>query len=186
MRATGAVAAAATIEEAYAKAINATDMTMKDGQRSGADIITAAGMVRNRLGVALLRLRAEWDSVAVPDFSRYTDKNAYNSDMILLFGSLKTWREARQRTHDLADMLNISTVTADRVLWYFLDDVCDACEGRGYQVVEGARRLSDKQCPACHGTGRVSPPGGEAGKRLLMEMEDYAYSAGRAMGKKLR
>lgn len=172
--------------EAYARAIHATDLTLRAEKVGAADVLIAAGFVRNRLGTALLRLRAEWDSVAVPDFSRYTDLNAYNSDMRMLFGQLKTWREARTRVHELAELHGISTITADRVLWWWLDRICDACEGRGYQTIPGTPKLSDTPCKACHGSGEVPVPGGAAGAKLAAEMEDYAARAGQTLGKRLR
>lgn len=173
-------------KEAYARACSATDLTMRSEALGAVDVLTAAGMVRNRLGTALLRLRNEWDSVAVPDFAKYTDLNAYNTDMMLLFGSLKSMREARARLAEFAEMHNIGPVLADRVLWWWLDSICDACQGTGYQVVEGTNRLSDKQCPACHATGHVPVPGGDKGKKLAEEMEEFANRAAGTMLRKLR
>lgn len=175
-----------TAAEAYSRACSATDLTIRPDRQGAADVVAAAGMVRNRLGTALLRLRNEWDSVAVPDFSRYTDFNSYNSDMILLFGSLKTWREASQRLADYAEMHGIPNYTATRVLWWWLDSICDACHGTGYQVIEGGKRLSDKVCPCCEGSGHVPVPGGEAGRKLATEMEDFATRAAATLKRKLR
>lgn len=46
---------------------------------------------------------------------------------------------------------------ADRVLRWYLINVCHRCQGRRYEPVPGvARVLSDKPCPACHGYGRLA------------------------------
>lgn len=41
-----------------------------------------------------------------------------------------------------------------RVLTHMADDLCPACEGRGYRLLEGAPVLSDELCLECQGTGR--------------------------------
>lgn len=41
-----------------------------------------------------------------------------------------------------------------RVLTHMADDLCPACEGRGYQLLKGAPVLSDELCLECQGTGR--------------------------------
>lgn len=41
-----------------------------------------------------------------------------------------------------------------RVLTHMADDLCRACEGRGYRLLEGAPVLSDELCLECQGTGR--------------------------------
>lgn len=53
-----------------------------------------------------------------------------------------------------------------RVLAHLADDICDACDGRGYELMEGAPVLSDSLCVVCAGTGR-KPLKGEAEKALV-------------------
>lgn len=43
----------------------------------------------------------------------------------------------------------------ESVLAYWMFDSCPACEGRGYLTVPGTPMLSDEQCGACHGQGRL-------------------------------
>ena len=43
---------------------------------------------------------------------------------------------------------------AGNALKFILQPACPVCEGRGYDVIEGTSRLSDRVCNHCHGTGR--------------------------------
>jgi hypothetical protein len=52
-----------------------------------------------------------------------------------------------------------------KVLGHLANDVCKACEGRGYEVVPGTPMLSDVLCMRCQGTGRA-PLQGEAERAL--------------------
>ena len=42
-----------------------------------------------------------------------------------------------------------------RVLNHWLDDICHACHGRGYDLVPGTPALSERACQCCHGQGRT-------------------------------
>lgn len=97
------------------------------------DIVRACGMVGQSMpvGVSLWRLKYAGDS---REFSRVVGALAE-----LLDG--KGWGvDAAEETF--------------RVVRHWLDDVCHACHGRGYETVPGTPMLSDVLCGECGGTGR--------------------------------
>lgn len=164
-----------SFKEGYAVARNAKDLTVRSEVRGAADFIAAAGMAQqrriNEIGFALHNVRDEWDTAGIPDFSKFTDLNQYNTEMILLMGKLKHFGKALAAATEVSEMYGGDSTLAFRVLWWWLDSICDACHGRGYQVIEGTKRLSDKACPACHGSGRVPIPGGDRGRDIADALE---------------
>jgi hypothetical protein len=116
------------------------------------DIIRACGMVGAKfpLGVSLWRLKYSGDS---REFRSSLD------GLVLLF---------ERRWPGNTDALDIvDTVVA--VLKHWLDDVCHACHGRGYEMVPGAPVLSEKQCGVCNGEGRVKLPRTDEPAQWLLE-----------------
>lgn len=134
--------------EAYAVAVN--------GDRS-LDIVGAAGMVRNRLGVALARAVGEMDGGGL---------------------SRSALLEARRHAHILAVRHDIPLAVADTALAQFLRPVCEACDGVGYLKIPGTPKLSDAACPCCEGTGKAPIRGGEQGRRFHGWLEDFYRRAG--------
>lgn len=55
-----------TIRESYASAISTGNTRLQPHRTTQADLIAAAGMNPNRMGMALMRLSSEWNSGAVP------------------------------------------------------------------------------------------------------------------------
>lgn len=102
------------------------------------DIIRACGMVGARfpLGVSLWRLKYSGDS---REFRTVLD------GLTLMFD--RRWPD----TPDAVD-------TVVQVVKHWLDDVCHACHGRGYETVPGAPVLSEKPCQVCNGEGRLRLP----------------------------
>lgn len=43
---------------------------------------------------------------------------------------------------------------AREMLAWHCEGICTACEGRGYEVIQGTPSLSDNICHHCHGTGK--------------------------------
>lgn len=103
------------------------------------DIIRACGMVGAKmpLAVSLWRLKYSGDS---REFRSVLD------GLTLLMERHK-WPEGTD---------SVGTVVA--VVKHWLDDVCHACNGRGYELVIGAPVLSEKQCEVCAGEGRLKLP----------------------------
>lgn len=54
------------VEEAYTSAGNTSDLKVEADVRNDADVIIAAGWSDSRVGIALLRLRSEWDKAEKP------------------------------------------------------------------------------------------------------------------------
>lgn len=98
------------------------------------DIVRACGMVGQHMpiGVSLWRLKYAGDS---REFGKVV------AGLAELMGK-RGWQGV-----DCTQVVN-------RVIKHWLDDVCHACHGRGYETVPGTPMLSDKVCMACEGSGR--------------------------------
>lgn len=72
---------------------------------------------------------------------------------------------------------------AREMLAWHLHGVCEACDGRGYELVAGTQRhLSDNLCPACKGTGKRAHPREAAHVWLAGELSALtALAAGEVM-----
>lgn len=71
-----------------------------------------------------------------------------------------------------------------RVLAHLANDVCEPCNGRGYEVVPGTPMLSDVLCVHCQGTGRKQLPG-EAEHRVLETIARHEREFAAAVMRKL-
>lgn len=112
------------------------------------DIIRACGMVgvQMPLGLSLWRLKY---SAATREFPTVVD-------------GLLT--KVLSRFHRI-DGLKVTY----KVIKHWLDDMCHACHGRGYEVVPGTPMLSEKQCEHCGGQGRVKLPEPDDASLWLLE-----------------
>lgn len=101
------------------------------GELGDVDILRAMGMVAqtNDLGLALWRVK-------------------YG-------GAMRELRGLAQQLVALMERHQRDTAEVARVLEHWLDGVCKACNGRGYEVMAGTPVLSDVHCPACQGSGKV-------------------------------
>lgn len=54
------------VEESYTSAVGASSLKVEPHRRTAADMVIAAGMNPHRVGLALMRLRTEWDKSAKP------------------------------------------------------------------------------------------------------------------------
>jgi hypothetical protein len=54
------------VEESYGSAVSASSLKVEPHRRTAADMVIAAGMNSHRMGLALMRLRTEWDRSAKP------------------------------------------------------------------------------------------------------------------------
>lgn len=103
------------------------------------DFIRACGVVgvKHSLGVSLWRLKYGGDSrefrAVLDGLTRLMERRPWPAGV------------------DPAD-------TVVRVVKHWLDDVCHACDGRGYELVPGAPVLSDTPCQVCGGEGRLKLP----------------------------
>lgn len=171
---------ARTVEEEYTSAGNSDDLTVKAERRSDADILIAAGWTPGMLGSALLRLHSEWDGAAKP-------RKLTETDARLLYGALKTLPKvieavsewAAKRGYDRPQELAGASVA------FWLDDTCHACEGRGYDVIPGTPTLG-AACKRCGGSGKRTPPSGEAGRATLRLMDESVERARYSIRLRLR
>ncbi len=63
------------------------------------------------------------------------------------------------------DFAKAEAMVAETIL-YWLDDTCQTCHGKRWQLVPNTNRLSNRKCPACAGTGIQREP--KSMTRLLM------------------
>jgi hypothetical protein len=68
---------------------------------------------------------------------------------------------------------------APEIIRWWLHQVCPACHGTKWEVVQGTNRQSQKPCKRCHGSGVSQAPHGQEGKKLANWLDDCA-SRGRA------
>lgn len=171
---------ARTVAEAYSSACNTSNLSVKADQRNDADTLIACGMTPGLLGAALLRLHSEWDGTAKP--RRLTE-----TDARLLYGALKTLPKVIDAVGQWAAKRGYSEPyeLAVGVVAYWLDDGCNTCQGRGFDVIPGTPTLG-AACKRCGGSGKRKPPGGEAGKRTLCMMDDCIAVARSSMRLRLR
>lgn len=114
------------------------------------DIVRACGMVGQSMpvGVALWRLKYAGDA---REFGKVVAG-------LIEMAEKKPW----------PGEVNVPRVV-NRVVRHWLDDVCHACHGRGYEVLEGTPMLSDVACTACGGTGRSRLPEADDAAMWLQE-----------------
>ena len=169
-----------TVDEAYSSAGNADDLTVKADRRGEADVLIAAGLTPGLLGSALLRLHSEWDGAAKP-------RKLTETDARLLFGALKTLPKVIEAVGTWAAKRGYSEPyeLAGGAVAYWLDDGCNACQGRGFDVIPGTPTLG-AACKRCGGSGKRKPPGGEAGRAALNMMDDCIAVARSSMRLRLR
>ena len=118
-----------------------------EGELADIDIVRAAGMVGQRYPTAL----AVWRFCELQD--RGSLRSAFDGLMAMA---------ARRHIHHNA----IETVGA--VLQWLVKPACTACNGTGFDVIQGTPTLSDHACPVCHGSGK-RPTGWDASGRDLYE-----------------
>lgn len=154
-----------TVDEAYSSAGNADDLTVKADRRGDADVLIAAGLTPGLLGSALLRLHSEWDGAAKP-------RKLTETDARLLYGALKTLPKVIDAVGQWAAKRGYSEPyeLAGGVVAYWLDDGCNACQGRGFDVIPGTPTLG-AACKRCGGSGKRRPPEGDAGRATLDMMD---------------
>lgn len=187
-----------TVGERYSSAVESSNLKVNPERRGDADYMIAAGMLGDRLGALLLRLRVEFDAVRM---DLRLKKGTAPIDRLLILQKLKTLDEAKgalarfsvQQATKRRFMQPDDVVLklAGRVLDVHLDPLCHHCDGRGSNG--GAHRGEMKQiCRPCKGTGhRKDGVGRTAEERqfggfLLAELERVAQRAGGEMARALR
>ena len=131
-----------TIQDRYASAVHSRSLTVDPRTRmSDTDVLGAYGLASREvpLAVALERLFAG-DNKAAPQIAEalggMAHQHSYKLDV----------RISKIECHDLAKAC---------LAWH-RNGTCRECGGHGYQLAPGAPMLSERECPACNGTGRIN------------------------------
>ena len=180
-----------TLVESYESACNTSNLLVKADRRGSADMIVAAGWCDSHLGMALLRLRSEWESSAKPtpitqaqinalaeNISYGTDMKAarkkaqtaaeawYGNELSLLRIRLKGLPAVSRELYMRCERKGMPTDMIPRVMAWWLDPICHACHGHGKTLIPGTPSLSAHNCPKCRGEGKLPVPHHQPGKWL--------------------
>ncbi len=141
-----------TVGERYARATEATDLSVSLERRTGADVLIAAGAAARRvkeqggadMGLRLYRMEVSGDhtgrAAVVAESAAWLIAKGFNAGL----------GGGRGRS-----LLAAHEIAENVVRWRFLS-VCPCCEGRRYELVPGTQIMGDKLCQGCQGEGR--PP----------------------------
>ena len=187
------------IEERYLTAINTANLLIKFDKSNVGDILIAAGMSRDRLGSALLRLHSEFETVNRPrkpnkdDLEKFVNSNHapdaktvlmdwFQREQINFMMRLRSLELVRREVERQANIWNLKSpveLSAALIYWW-LDHNCRNCNGIAYLFPVGQMR---RICPSCRGTGKTPIPYGEAGRMMANYLDD-CQEAGRTSIKK--
>lgn len=139
----------------YLASLNATNL-MNDDRHHHTDALAAMAMT-GRIGSRLFRVRYDNDAEA---YARLLDDWI---EIVRFRAVLQNWPAASPPAK-----------VAKRALDHWMFDVCPTCTGRAFEPLPGNPRvLSDRPCPACHGTGRSEVVIYSPFHRNVAEMVDY-------------
>lgn len=166
------------VEEIYQAATDTSNLAVDPDNRCPADVLIAAGWSESRLGMALLRLHSEWNSVrprpytdqqvidhaaTLPLRKGKTDMKRARDEMRDAFISVVQERAARLRgREEIEAQLRIwgQGIDPDIIaptLTHWLAPKCPACLGRGKRRHPDAPVLAG-ECTSCHGSGERPRP----------------------------
>lgn len=136
------------------------------------DVITAAGWVAQHDDNALALML--WGVM-------YEGKTGQKHRLAELLGDMLNQRKRRD-----SRLKGDAWKIAREMLAWHCEGVCEPCEGRGYEAIQGTPSLSDNVCQHCHGTGKRPYPREAAHVWLESELSRMtAIAAGEVM-KRLR
>lgn len=151
-----------TIAEHYITANAASNLRVEADKGGAADILICAGWTPSReVGAALLRLHTKHDRAG------------------LSFVHAKAVEQAAWARFERPDAV------ASAVLAWWLVKVCKACTGKRFELVPGTPALSARHCKSCKGTGEITLPHGENGKRLERWLDESVERAQASIKKRL-
>ncbi len=135
---------APTIAEQYLTATNSSNLLLKEHRTTDADRLLAAAYATSGDPARVLAL-AVWRMAA-------TGKAEGFELMVDLFDA---WTYGR-KTKGTKRMGKMTRETVRRVLWWWCNQTCHACNGLGHPIIEGTPVLDDtRDCPECGGTGKA-------------------------------
>jgi hypothetical protein len=122
------------IAEKYSKSINSSDLT-SDEHHYDTDNLAAVALCGNELGAALFRVK-------------------FGNDETSHKALLRGWQVEVAKKRIIREWPK--HITANKVaelsLGYWLNDICEACSGKGFESVAGTPMLSDTPCKCCKGS----------------------------------
>lgn len=187
-----------TVAERYATATEAHSLKLDIKRTGPADVLIAAGLAGDGLGVSLVRLRAEFDSARSAVSG--SGNNSLTEHMLALM-QMRTLREVKEMVGDLAAKQAVVTgfrsrhllAITGRVLDVFLDPLCHHCEGRGFNG--GGRHEQTGPPVLCRPCGGSAHRSGAIGhneaerdfaRHMLALLERSATRAEGEMARRLR
>lgn len=127
--------------ERLTSALSSSDLSFDPDHRTDLDYLVAAGIAASRNGAVALPL------MNIQLASRPSDLHAAYEAVLVMVKRMnvkKAWGLAQHSVHAVA--LN--------ALSHHVDPTCPHCQGRKYELQDGAPVLSVKHCKHCRGTGR--------------------------------
>ena len=169
------------LDERYIGATNSSDLRLNYDATCDATHLIAAGLIGNRMGAALIHLRAEWDAADKP--RKATDaeiaaragelpKRKGKADLKRARGEMVVAHAVamRHRAHAMRGWLPALSIMAEwatsrgldvdllsPALYHWLSPRCPVCDGLGARRMEDAPVLG-KTCHACNGSGMWPKP----------------------------
>lgn len=165
------------IEELYTASIRSSNLRCdtRDGTPiRHIDVVTAFGMSRSAMGLALMRLHTEWDGSEIRagrDFGSVEMLSLRSTRTVML--GLANWLE-RAGARDAKE-------TSARAIEYWLNRNCQRCKGAGEIVTNGLLH----NCPVCKGAKTRREPNDPIMRKAINFLDDCCASARGAARKKL-
>lgn len=160
------------IVENYSRSINSSNLK-SDEHHFDTDNLAAVALSSD-LGNVLFRVK-------------------YGNDATTYNTLLMAWKDKVARKAELRQWPKHITArkVAEISLGYWLNDVCEICEGRGYETMLNSPILSDEVCKCCKGEKKkplvCEPNWRDYILDMLEDLDEMArYSAGEAMKKLAR
>lgn len=148
-----------TIEQRYARAVSSSNLRLKD-YPCDADLLIAAGWLKEGLSTEIYRLKVEFEGL---DKKSLQNASRSMTDWVMVRSRLSSKDKAASYIASHAKQLaarayrDISPLDAEdvaaRVLGHMMMPVCQACEGREYDLIPGTKTKSERACKPCGGSG---------------------------------
>lgn len=110
-------------------------------------------------------------------------------DQFSVLPLLEIWRGMVLHRAKRGNWPDVAEEVADISLWYWLENTCNTCKGRGHPIVPDTPNLQAIQCECCSGTGRKKLQCHAEIKDHVLDsvqvLEQMARDAGRMAAKKL-
>ena len=169
------------LDERYISATTASDLSMDYDRIGAVDHLIAAGLIGNRMGIALSHLLGEWGRAAKPPKWTEADVQARAEELPAKKGKpdLKraraeaavTYAQALRRVYralpgradalglmlEWAQLRNVDPDLLSPALYHHLNPTCPVCDGLGQLRMVDAPVLG-KQCHHCSGSGTWPRP----------------------------